>query len=122
MYGERLVRVGEIGREREINMSEHETEMKFAAHLQTKEGSGRLDAAVKRRDMADYECFMVLRELADEGALNQAGLMVSLLKAGLEKEEAEEAVTEFTTKILACLRERREADNDFMHASRGTNA
>jgi hypothetical protein len=91
-----------------------------APHLQGEEVQKRLAAAVERRNTADYECFQLLRDMADNGLLGRGGFL-ALLKndESMSEEEKLDTANHYESEVLSKLRERREADMQIAMAMRG---
>lgn len=94
-------------------MATFEIEVEIADHLKTPEGIARFNKAVEARNQADYECFQVLRDLAEQGVLTARMLTLVL---GDDVSEAQGLATE----VERVLELRRQADLELTHAMRGT--
>ena len=93
-------------------------------HLQTEEQMARFNAAVTKRNRADFECFMVLRELRDNEMLGRDALRATLqgeVGMGITADEADECAEEWSERVAEALKRRRDADAEFSNAVLGRN-
>lgn len=103
-------------------MTTHKMEIKTPPHLQTEEGAKRFARAIEARRQADYECFMVLRELSDNELLTEKKLR-KLLQAevgmGITASEADECAEHWAERVKEALQERLKADAEVSNAITG---
>ena len=89
----------------------------FPPHLKTAEGSKRFEAAVEQRANADYACFMVLRDMNDEGLLTKKAIRDAVPKHEFGSVgELEEFVDHHVEQVREALKKRRDADIEFSNA------
>ncbi len=84
-------------------------------HLEGEEAMARFNAAVERRNRADFRCFRLLRDLDNEGALDKDALALALIGDKFKTLEGEdrEFVEERAQEVRDALKERRDADIEF---------
>jgi hypothetical protein len=91
-----------------------------APHLQGEEVQKRLADAVERRNMADYECFQLLRDMADNGLLEKRVFLAAVKEdTSMSDDEKLSHASHYAHEVMAKLRERREADMQIAMAMRG---
>jgi len=93
-------------------------QVQIAPHLQSEEGAARFNAAVEARNQADYQCFMVLRDLADQHLLSPEGFY-QLFKThtDTDKERRELSIYQ-AEEVERVLKLRKDADQEFGDALR----
>jgi hypothetical protein len=113
--------VREKQKERTI-MGERTIQVQVADHLKTPEVQKALAESVEARTNADYECFQVLREMADQEMLTEEFILAGLEQDSYFREnrkEAQETAKHFATTIAEVLQARRDADLLWTKAMRG---
>ena len=95
-------------------------------HLKTEDGAKQFDAAVEQRNKADYECFLVLRDLAEEFLLTEAAIRKTLLRddeySRDRPEETKEHSTYLAERVKDVLDARKKADAGFSYALLGRSS
>jgi hypothetical protein len=101
-------------------MTERTIQVDLPAHLKSEEGAARFNAAVARRDQADFRCFEALRDLVESATIYGGSLKAVLTKGCFDRDEETCEVMEYRAEQVAeALEERRQADADFADALYG---
>jgi hypothetical protein len=93
-----------------------EQTMRVANWMKTPEFQARHDAAVRARDMADFECFRVLKDLSDAEMLNVRALLAAVKSDHyfVENEtEAKETADYYANEVKRVLKLRTDADQEY---------
>ncbi|GAG34761.1 unnamed protein product, partial [marine sediment metagenome] len=86
---------------------------------QTEVGRQRILAAAAQRDQADYECYTVLRDLAESDVLLKRKLYDAFrTELGVSEKEARESSEYFAQRVTDVLALRKQADRLFTDALR----
>ena len=89
-------------------------------HLKTDEGAKRFNDAVEQRNQADFECFMVLRDLAEEDLISYQSIYRALKAlGGYDEDECKEVAEYQAERVKEALEKRRAADREFSDALLG---
>lgn len=99
-------------------MAKHKVQVLIPG-VQTPEGVERFNKAVEARNQADFECFMVLRDLDNESLISEQALFRAFKALGESKAEARENAAYHAERVREVLRARRDADAEFSNAILG---